>query len=160
METNLNRENRIAGPALAALGALTITGANGLPAVPGQPVGPAVFPYIIGAGLCLCGLLITFNIGVETEEPGEVIEATGPGRAMLLLRLVLPPLLLLAYFIAIESLGFLITGGLIVLVTSLCLGARPLLAIGLSVGSPVFIHSVFSGLLRVPLPEGLLSLPW
>ena len=47
-----------------------------------------------------------------------------------------------------------------VLITSLALGARLRLAIPMAIGAPLFVNLVFSKLLRVPLPSGLLPLPW
>jgi putative tricarboxylic transport membrane protein len=42
----------------------------------------------------------------------------------------------------------------------LALGARLRLAIPLAIGAPLFVHLVFSKLLRVPLPPGLVPAPW
>ena len=49
---------------------------------------------------------------------------------------------------------------MIVLVASLALGARLRLAIPLAIGAPLFVNLVFLKLLRVPLPSGLLPMPW
>ncbi|WP_061931304.1 tripartite tricarboxylate transporter TctB family protein [Aureimonas sp. AU22] len=149
--------DRIGGLALAGLGAATITAAAQLPSVPGQPIGPAVFPYVIGAGLCLCALLILFSAGVsEEEEPVDLARSRGAT----LLRLALPSLLLVFYVYSVETLGFLLSGFVVVLAASLLLGARPLVALPLAVVMPALIHTIFSSLLRVPLPAGLLTLPW
>jgi putative tricarboxylic transport membrane protein len=40
------------------------------------------------------------------------------------------------------------------------LGARLRLAIPLAIVAPLFVHLVFFKLLRVPLPQGLIPLPW
>jgi putative tricarboxylic transport membrane protein len=47
-----------------------------------------------------------------------------------------------------------------VLITSLALGARLRLAIPMAIGAPLLVNLIFSKLLRVPLPSGLLPLPW
>ncbi len=149
--------DRFGGLMLGALGVATITAATRLPAIPGQPIGPAVFPYVIGSGLCLCALLILFSAGAGSEEaPSQ----TPRSRTVTLLRLALPSLLLVFYVAAVETLGFLVTGFVVVLSAALLLGARPRLALPLAVAMPVLIHTIFSTLLRVPLPLGLLSLPW
>ena len=59
-----------------------------------------------------------------------------------------------------DRLGFIITAGLIVFVTSTALGARLKLSLPLAVLAPIGIHLIFSKLLRVPLPAGLLPMPW
>ena len=74
--------------------------------------------------------------------------------------MLLPPALLVFYVLAVDKLGFLPTAAIIVLTTSLALGARLQLAIPLALGAPLFVNLVFSKLLRVPLPSGLLPLPW
>ena len=47
-----------------------------------------------------------------------------------------------------------------VLAAALGLGARLRLAVPLALVAPIAVHLVFSRLLRVPLPMGLLSPPW
>ena len=73
---------------------------------------------------------------------------------------LLPPALLLFYVAAADRLGFIITAALIVYVTSSALGARWKLSLPLALMAPIFIHLIFSKLLRVPLPAGLLPMPW
>ena len=52
---------------LLVLGGFTYWGGSLQPPVPGQQVGPDVFPMVIGAGLVFCGLLIAFGIGQGDE---------------------------------------------------------------------------------------------
>lgn len=153
----MQRSDQIGGLALGALGIATITAAARLPAIPGQPIGPAVFPTVIGAGLCLCAILVFLSVGAPGEE-----EAAPPPRPTLvsLLRLALPVLILIGYYLAVEPLGFLLGGIALIFATALGLGGRPLGSALLAIGMTIAIHSIFSGLLRVPLPEGILSLPW
>ena len=72
----------------------------------------------------------------------------------------MPPALLLFYAAAVDRIGFLPTAAVVVLVASLALGARLRLAIPMAIGAPLFVNMVFLKLLRVPLPSGLLPLPW
>lgn len=149
--------DRIGALALGALGLACILGASRLPSIPGQPIGPAVFPYVIGAALCLCAALIL--VGIGAGDPDEAEEEPGLPR-LALLRLLGPPLVLVAYYLLVERLGFLITGFGVVLTIALLLGGRLLLAVPLAVAITAFVYSIFASLLRVPLPEGLLALPW
>ncbi len=158
--------DRVTGLFLVGLGAAAAYGGWQLPPVPGQPVGPNVFPLVIGTGLALCGLAIAFGIGHSFEEEEELIpvereQANKPPPGKLYgLRALLPPALLLFYVAVADRLGFIITAGLIVFVTSTALGARPKLSLPLAVLAPIGIHLIFSKLLRVPLPAGLLPMPW
>jgi putative tricarboxylic transport membrane protein len=153
----------VTGLFLVGLGAAAAYGGWLLPPVPGQPVGPNVFPLVIGSGLALCG--IAFGIGRTFEEEEEIIPIEGgkvqapPGR-FYGLRALLPPALLLFYVAAADRLGFIITAALIVYATATALGARWKLSLPLAALAPIGIHLIFSKLLRVPLPAGLLPMPW
>jgi len=158
--------DRYTGLFLVGLGSLSAYGGWLLPPVPGQPVGPNVFPLVIGTGLAICGLMIAFGIGHSFEEEEELIPLE-PGQQIVVrsrfvegIRALLPPALLLFYVLAVDRLGFIITAGLIVLATSTALGARLKLAIPLMLLAPVGIHLIFAKMLRVPLPAGLLPMPW
>jgi putative tricarboxylic transport membrane protein len=157
--------DRVTGLFLVGLGAAAAYGGWQLPPVPGQPVGPNVFPLVIGSGLALCGLAIAFGIGRTFEEKEEIIplEAgqTRPPQSRLYgLRALLPPALLLFYVAVADRLGFIITAAIIVFVTATALGARWRLALPLAALAPIGIHLIFSKVLRVPLPIGLLPMPW
>jgi putative tricarboxylic transport membrane protein len=157
--------DRVTGLFLVGLGGAAAYGGWLLPPVPGQPVGPNVFPLVIGTGLALCGLAIAFGIGHTFEEEPEIIPLEGgqvaaPAGKFYGLRALLPPALLLFYVLAADRLGFIITAGLIVFATSTALGARWKLTVPLALLAPIGIHLIFAKLLRVPLPAGLLPMPW
>ena len=149
--------DRVSGGVLVLLGGASAYGGSRLPAVPGQDIGPAAFPMLIGGGLVLCGLLIAFGIGHTFEAPEE--DADGAPR-FAGLRALLAPALLLFYVFAADRLGFLPTAAAIVLAASLAFGARWRLAVPLALVAPLLVHLIFYKLLRVPLPAGLLPAPW
>jgi putative tricarboxylic transport membrane protein len=161
----MHLSDRVTGGFLVLLGALAFWGGSRLPGVPGQDVGPAVFPMVIGAGLVLCGTLIAIGIGSSFEEPDpDPVEAhaglarwLGPWRV---LAAFVPPALLVFYALASETLGFLPAAFVMVLLSALALGASWRLALGMAVCAPPAVHLVFYKLLRVPLPDGLLAAPW
>ena len=144
--------NRISGGVLMALGAAAAWGGSRLPPVPGQDVGPAAFPMVIGFGLILCGALIALDIG-ESFEVDDKPTPLNP-------RVLVPPGLILFYVLAANTLGFLLTAAAMVLCAALALGARPRLALAMAVIAPPLIHLAFYKLLRVPLPAGILPAPW
>lgn len=151
--------DRVSGAVLVALGGLAAWGGSRLPGVPGQDVGPAAFPMLIGFGLMICGVLIALRIGQSFEAPEE--EEAAPAASRLGgLRALVPPALLLFYMLAAEPLGFLPTAAIMVFVTALVLGARLVLAVPVALAAPVFVHLAFYKLLRVPLPDGVLPAPW
>lgn len=161
--------DRVTGLFLVALGGLAAYGGSRLPPVPGQQIGPNVFPLVVGIGLAICGGMIALGIGRSYEEEAEAdlakitAKADEPGQPHSWLRgltVLLPPGLLLFYVLAVDRLGFLPTAAVIVLGTSLALGARLRLAAAMAIAAPLFVNIVFSKLLRVPLPSGLLPMPW
>ena len=163
--------DRVIGFLVFSLGAVVAYAGSRLPPVPGQQVGPNVFPFVIGIGLGLCGLMIAFGIGRSFEEEAEVdlaahsdrpsddqiLAAHGP---LYKLRVLIPPALLVFYALAADRLGFYLTTALIILVASLAFGGRLRLAVPLALLAPLLVHLAFYKLLRVPLPVGLVPLPW
>jgi putative tricarboxylic transport membrane protein len=163
--------DRVTGLFMVALGGLAAYGGSRLPPVPGQQIGPNVFPLVVGIGLAICGAMIAFGVGRRYEEEAEADLAKISGRIATEtadapwpwwrgLKALVPPALLIFYVLAVDRLGFLPTAAMIVLAASLALGARLRLAVAMAIGAPLFVNLVFVKLLRVPLPSGLLPLPW
>src|SRR5262245_19525025 len=161
--------DRVTGLFMVALGGLAAYGGSRLPPVPGQQIGPDVFPFVVGIGLAICGGMIAFGIGRRYEVEAEadlakiqIATETGTGDHSWWrgLKALVPPALLLFYVLAVDRIGFLPTAAVVVLTTSLALGARLRLAVTMAIGAPLFVNLVFSKLLRVPLPSGLLPMPW
>lgn len=161
--------NRITGLFLVVLGAVAAYAGSRLPPVPGQPVGPNVFPLVVGIGLAICGAMIAVGIGQRFEDEAEAELAAHtdhspdegkPKSAFRGLRVLIPPALLLFYVFVVDKIGFIPTAATIVLVASLTLGAPLRLAVPLAALAPVVVHLIFYKLLRVPLPDGFLPMPW
>ena len=161
--------DKVSGTMLVGLGAAAAYGGSLLPPVPGQQVGPNVFPMVVGAGLMLCGGMIALGVGSALEREAEADLAAhsdtpkpAASRSPLVngAKTLLPPALLLAYVFVGDALGFVPTAFFIVLAISLAMGARVKLALPLALIAPVIVHLIFLKLLRVPLPPGLLPMPW
>ncbi|HEX7889011.1 MAG TPA: tripartite tricarboxylate transporter TctB family protein [Ramlibacter sp.] len=168
--------DRVTGAMLVGLGAAAYWGGSLLPPVPGQQVGPNVFPMVIGAALVACGVLILLGVGRTFEEDEKIVtSATGDvadgdvldparGRIATFLhggwKVLVPPAALFFYYFASERLGFWITASLMVFTLAWSQGARLKWAVALAIVAPAFVHLVFYKLLRVPLPAGLLKFPW
>ncbi|KNZ34227.1 MAG: hypothetical protein AD742_02230 [Methylibium sp. NZG] len=168
--------DRATGLMLVALGSAAYWGGSRLPPVPGQQVGPNVFPMVIGAALLVCGVLIMLGVGrtfeedekVVTTEAGDVADAAvaQPERGFVKgflhdgWKVLIPPAALFFYYFASERLGFWITATLMVFSLAWSQGAKLKWAVALAVVAPALVHLVFYKLLRVPLPFGLLKFPW
>jgi putative tricarboxylic transport membrane protein len=161
--------DRLTGSFLVGLGALAAYGGSRLPPVPGQQIGPNVFPMVVGIGLALCGVMIALGIGRRFEEEAEaelhahenpIPESERHHGPLYGLRALVPPALLIFYVLVVDRLGFVPTAAAIVLVAAKVLGASWRLAVPLAAIAPIFVHLAFYKLLRVPLPAGLLPMPW
>ena len=159
--------DRLTGIGLVVLGALTYIGGQGLPPVHGQVIGPAVFPMVVGAGLVICGALIALGIGSSFEEEVKLVEgpegappALPDGPLKLVFKTAVPPVMLMFYAFSVDYLGFVLTAMVMVFVTALALRSNLRNAVLVAVLAPPVVHLLFLRLLRVPLPDGLLPMPW
>ena len=154
---------------LVGLGGLAAYGASFLPPIPGQQVGPSIFPIVVGFGLVLCGVLIALGVGRRFEEEAEADLAAhqdAPAPAAIKrsrlssLRVLIPIGAIVFYVLAVDTLGFVLVAALMVGTVAYALRASLVLAIGMALLAPPLVHLVFYKLLRVPLPDGLLPMPW
>lgn len=143
---------------LAALGIYTIIDATTLKVGFADPVGPRVFPYLIGSVMVLLAILLAVATarGERGEkEEGEDIDPDAQPDLMTVLRLVA----ILVFNIAtIDFLGWAVTGAILFAGCAWALGSRTLLRdilIGavISVGSWYFFYSG----LGIPLSPGILD---
>jgi Tripartite tricarboxylate transporter TctB family len=87
------------------------------------------------------------------REPGERTSVM-PGAAWRFAEV----LIWIALYVAFaETLGFIVTAGVLLLLYLLRLGTRPAVAAPLSLVLVPTVYYVFSVLLRVPLPRGILG---
>ncbi|MBI5277082.1 MAG: tripartite tricarboxylate transporter TctB family protein [Burkholderiales bacterium] len=145
------------GLLLFALGAAVLFAIRGFPNIPGQPVGPALFPGLIAAGLCACGVLLAVSGWRRRSEQAWVAFDDWVRSP----RHVVAALVLLGgivfYIVAADKLGFLPTATLVL--TAMLVSLRVPLgrALLIAVIAVLLIHLVFYKLLRVPLPWGVLK---
>ena len=151
----MQRTDRWVGIGLALLALAVLWTARAFPNVPGQKLGAAFLPMIIGAGLLLCaiGLVLRSLRGraYADEAPRAVAGAEHFGSSLVIIGAVL------AYLLLAERLGFLLVAPLCLLAVfrALRVGWRP--AIGWALGGTLLVHLAFYKLLRVPLPWGVLT---
>jgi putative tricarboxylic transport membrane protein len=154
----MRANDAVSGILLILLSAAMIALTASFPDFPGQKYGPALFPRILGAGLIVCGGLLTFK-GIIARRAGAPWIELAPwahepwrlGSFLLMLGM------LLLYILASESVGFIPISFIFLGALFLWLGARPLIATITAVTTTIAIHWFFSTLLRVPLPRGWLN---
>ena len=128
---------------------------SGFPGMSGQRYGAALFPGMIAAGLAACGALLLAR-GVRAKAPAFEF-ASWTRVPALAANFALVCGALLFYIYVAETLGFLVTGSLLLLALFLKLGVRPLPAIMVAPAAALVIHLLFYKLLKVPLPWGILA---
>jgi putative tricarboxylic transport membrane protein len=145
------------GLLLIALGAAVLVAVQGYPKIPGQPVGPALFPGLVAAGLCVAGVLLVAR-GWRLRAQQRWLEWGAWVRSP---RHVLALAVLLAaiafYILAADALGFLPAAALILAALFLVLGVRPPVAVAIAIVAALVVHTAFYKLLKVPLPWGVLK---
>lgn len=149
----------VLGLLFAALGAAVLLGVQGLPKIPGQPVGPALFPGLIACGLCVTGvLLMASGWRQRASQPWLTWEPwVRSPRHVLALAVLLGSVVL--YIVAAERIGFLPLSFAILAALFTALRVPPRRALLLALVATLVVHFAFYKLLRVPLPWGLLT-PW
>ncbi|CAN5718110.1 tripartite tricarboxylate transporter TctB family protein [soil metagenome] len=145
------------GLILMILGATVIAVVQGYPKIPGQQVGPALFPGLIATGLFIGGLaLLVRGVRERAVVPWLALEdwVRSPrhlaGFAVLVASV-------LFYLFASEKLGFLPVAAIILTANFYVLKVPIGRAVLIAVIATLVIHFAFYKLLRVPLPWGVLT---
>lgn len=152
----MRRVDRWVGAGLAALALAVLWSARAFPDVPGQKLGAAFLPMIVGAGLLLCGIALVLRslrpgayAQTEADAAPEVEEHFGS--AVVIVGAVL------AYILLSERVGFLLIAPPCLVAVFLALRVRWRTAVLVALGGTLLVHLAFYKLLRVPLPWGPLT---
>jgi putative tricarboxylic transport membrane protein len=125
------------------------------PAFPGQDYGPNLFPRILATGIGLCGVALVVR-GVRARGALLTIEPWVADPARLVSFLLLPGAVLF-YILVSDRLGFIPTAFAILTVLFVWFRARVVVALPVAAGMTLLVHWFFAGLMRVPLPRGLMD---
>ena len=151
----MRNTDRWGGLGLAVLALAVLWSARAFPNVPGQKLGAAFLPTLIGVGLLLGGLALVVRSlrgRAYAHEAGEkAVEKEHFGSSAVIVGAVV------AYIALSERLGFVFAAPACLLAVFLALRVRWPLAVAWSVGGTVLVHVAFYKLLRVPLPWGVLT---
>jgi putative tricarboxylic transport membrane protein len=146
----------LTGALVLILGTAVFLYARTFPPMPGQPVGPSLFPSLVGAGLAALGVALLVTAGRQPRAPiVERVEWIRRPRMAANFALVIGTLL--AYAAVVNSLGFIVTAVLFLSVLMLGFGVQRRWILPLAVMIALGVHFGFYTLLRVPLPWGLLE---
>ena len=153
------------GALLVLFGGALLVHVQGFPRIPGQSVGPGLFPGVLGVGLAVCGVLLVAR-GLRERAirrtPTAWIAwpawAHAPRQRLGFAVLVAVNLL---YLLAVDRLGFVLTGTVYLAALMWVLRVPPVRVVPIALVLTLLIHYAFYKLLRVPLPWGVLQpLAW
>lgn len=147
----------IFGAVFVLLGLVVIVHVRSFPMIPGQQVGPALFPGLIAAGFVGCGfMLIVSGIRKRATEPWyETAEWMRSGHHFVALFAIVGGVA--AYVWLANAIGFLIVAPILLWIWFVTLRVRPWPAMVVAVIATLAIWYAFYKLLRVPLPWGVLT---
>ena len=147
----MSRSDRNVGIGIAGLALAVLWSARVFPNVPGQKLGAAFLPMLIGVGLLLCAIaLILRKPAADAAQPPEAAEEHFGSSALTIAAVIV-------YILASDVVGFLLLAPLCLLATFLAQRVRLGPAMLWSLGGTLLVHVAFYKLLRVPLPWGLLT---
>lgn len=146
----------LSGLLLVLFGSAVVLYARMFPAMPGQSIGPGVFPMLLGAGLALCGAAVLWSGrkggGAAWVEMEDWVRRPRRGlNAMLVVGA------LIFYAQVVETVGFFLTALVFLVVLFLAFGVSRRWIAPLAVAVTLGLHLAFYSLLRVPLPWGWLE---
>ena len=152
----MRRIDRWVGLGLAALALAVLWSARAFPDVPGQKLGAAFLPMLVGIGLLLCGIALvarSLRRGAYAEAAADAAPAVEEhfGSAAVIVGAVL------AYILLSERIGFLLIAPLCLVAVFLALRVHWRTALLAAIGGTLLVHLTFYKLLRVPLPWGPLT---
>ena len=149
------------GALLVLLGGALLIHVQGFPRIPGQQIGPGLFPGILGVGLAVCGLLlivrgIRLRVADRTSAVWMALPewAHAPRQRLGFSVLVAVNVL---YLVVVDRLGFVLTGTIYLAALMWVLRVRPSRIVPIALVLTLLIHYAFYKLLRVPLPWGVLQ---
>jgi len=135
------------------------------PTIPGQKIGPALFPGIIAVGLAVCGaLLIVKGLAVRAqgrEHAHWVALAPWVGSPRHVLAFFTVIAVNVFYILLVDKLGFIPTAVIYLAVLFAVFGVSPRWNLPIAIIVTLLIHYSFYKMLKVPLPWGVLTgLAW
>ena len=151
----------VSGAVLLALALAILFNVSAYSSVPGQNIGPGVFPGALAVLLALCAVLLIIKGLAASAEAPWIVVGEWMRSAHHLRNFFITTGCLVFYIFASEPLGFLLCGTAILAVMFRALSVRGVLILPLAALITLVIHTVFYKGLRVPLPWGVLqSVQW
>ena len=149
--------DRLSGLLAMALGLAVALYARTFPPMPGQDIGPSLFPTLIGLGFVGFGAWIALaDLRVRDRGPWIRFDAW-TGRPRMVANALVVVVAMIAFIAIVTPLGFFLTSAVFLAGLIVAFGGSRMGAIPTAVLVTLVIHYAFYTLLRVPLPWGVLQ---
>ncbi len=149
------------GALLALLGGYMIYEAMGFPSFPGQPYGASLLPTLLGIGFIVCGLLLGLRDYRARRQTGTSLPVLAIQPALLDRRGAISGALIVALVLTQilfgDAIGFIPISLAGLMVIFVWFRVRLLMAVVFAVLGTGVTWWLFSNILKVPLPRGLLD---
>ena len=131
------------------------------PRIPGQQVGPSLFPGFLAVALAVCAALLVVKGLASRRDGGEraewVLFEPWTRNSHYLLAYAVTIGVNVFYILAVDGLGFIVTGVIYLGMMFWVFGVRKAWIMPLAIVVTLGIHYAFYKLLKVPLPWGFLQ---
>jgi putative tricarboxylic transport membrane protein len=126
----------------------------------GDPLGPKAFPVLVGGGLLLSSLMLLFDTRKKRQLTGDARPEPRTAEEKHVVRVLLAMVAWTAlYYFCFERLGYLIATPLFILgLLTYFHPRRHGVNLAVAGGFTIVVYLLFSTLLGVPLPSGLLPI--
>jgi putative tricarboxylic transport membrane protein len=150
----VQRIDRWVGLGLALLALAVLWSARAFPNVPGQKLGAAFLPMLVGAGMLICAVALIVRSFRRSAYALEVLQKAAGSEHYGSSAVIVGAVVL--YIALADRLGFLLVAPVCLVAAFLALRIRTLPALAWALGGTLLVHVAFYKLLRVPLPWGVL----
>jgi putative tricarboxylic transport membrane protein len=147
----------LSGSLAALFGIALVAYTRTFPPMPGQSVGPGLFPAMIGAGLIVFGAALAISAARRPRLHALIELGDWVVKPRMVLNFALVIADLIFYAIAVNHLGFFLTAIVFLSVLWLTFGVNRRLIVPMALGVTLAVHYMFYSVLRVPLPWGVLG---
>jgi len=145
------------GALLLLLSAALLVHVQSFPKIPGQNVGPGIFPGLVASILIACSVaLIVTSLRSRSHVAWFQFLpwVRSPRHAGAFVAIVASTI---AYIALADTIGFLIIAPLMLFVMFIAFGVRTITSVVVAIAGTLLIWYAFYKLLRVPLPWGVLT---
>lgn len=149
------------GALFVLLGAAILWHVQAFPRIPGQNVGPGLFPGALAVAMLVCGAILIVTGLKARRAAGAATPWAAAPQWLRSQRHVVAFAVLVAcnvfYLLVVDRLGFVPTAFVYLAALMWVLRVRPVIAVPVAFLTALAIHYAFYKLLRVPLPWGVLQ---